>query len=360
MICTEGKYNMTEGENDMDGNVISMEPVMEPVKKGISGSTLKLVAIITMLIDHTAATILDNTLMSRGMRTLDYSDVQAIQQFYAANGLLIGIDQIMRLIGRLAFPIFCFLLVEGMVHTRNKWKYTLRLALFALISEVPFDLAFYAKPFYWGYQNVYFTLLIGLLVLISFDAMRERLQDKKWLPVLSIAGVIASGYWITYFIDKTIQIINNVMTGMGIENGIELNSTVFIILTAIFSVVSLIVYLVMGKTKSFQKANVRYADLAILVAGFLLAELLQTDYSGFGILTIAIMYALRKSHFKSMLGGCITLTVMSIGEFTAFFDLILIHFYNGTRGLKLKYVFYLFYPVHLFILYLICYFMKII
>jgi hypothetical protein len=96
------------------------------------------------------------------------------------------------------------------------------------------------------------------------------------------------------------------------------------------------------------------------MAGMYLADILMTDYSGFGVLTIAVIYGLRKSHFKAMLGGCVTLTLMSIGEFTCFIDLLLISHYNGKRGLNLKYIFYAFYPVHLFLLYLVCYFMKLV
>lgn len=344
----------------MDNYTMVMNPAPQPKVKGISGSTLKLIAIFTMLIDHTAATILDNTLMKNGMSTLDYSNTQAIQQFYQDNGLLISIDQIMRMIGRVAFPIFCFLLVEGMVHTRNKWKYAMRLAIFALVSEIPFDLAFYAKPFYWGYQNVYFTLLIGLLVLIGFDTVREVWRDAKWLPLLSVAGAVAGGYFGAYLTRQTIRLVNNFTYGMGGSSEIILSQTMFLCLIAVFSVILLIVYLLISKAKSNQNANILLSDLVFLVAGFMLAEFLMTDYSGFGVLTIAVMYGLRRSAFKSMLGGCITLTIMSVGEVTAFFDLVLGYLYNGKRGLNLKYVFYLFYPVHLFILYLICRFMKLI
>jgi len=343
----------------MDGNILPEGYTEQPKRKGISGSTLKLVAIITMLIDHTAATILDHILMTRGMNSLDATDVQAVQQFYIDNGLLMGIDTFMRLVGRIAFPIFCFLLVEGMVHTRNKMKYAIRLGLFALISEVPFDLAFANELFYWDYQSVYFTLLIGLLVMIGFSVVSDKLSEKKWLPAFALVGVIATGLLTTNMIQRVLQFFNSIILSLGSDQTLTMNTATYLILVSIFSVIALIVFLIMSKKITLQRTSVRFADLAILVAGFLLADFLKTDYSGFGILTIAIMYGLRRSHFNAMLGGCISLTVMSISEVPAFLDLILIRMYNGTRGMNMKYVFYLFYPVHLFILYLICYFMNI-
>ena len=75
--------------------------------------------------------------------------------------------------GRLAFPIYCFLLVEGFLHTHDLKKYALRMLGFALISEGPFDWAFFSGV-YWGHQNVYFTLLLGLLAMKLWIHPRRR------------------------------------------------------------------------------------------------------------------------------------------------------------------------------------------
>ena len=137
-------------------------------KKGISGSTLKMIAIVTMLIDHIGAAVLARLLMVNGLGELDQTNTDAIMQWLSANGALYGTYTVMRMIGRVAFPIFCFLLVEGFLHTHDVKKYAMRLGLFALLSEIPFDLAFSSKILEFNYQNVFFTLFIGLLTMIAY------------------------------------------------------------------------------------------------------------------------------------------------------------------------------------------------
>lgn len=342
----------------MDNSSLIKESVTKPVKMGISGSTLKLIAIVIMLIDHIGATIIEKMLFKRGMAVIDWNNAKEADKFIADNYVLSTIDGIMRTIGRLAFPIFCFLLIEGIIHTHNKWKYASRLAAFALISEIPFDLAFNNKPFDFTYQNVFFTLLIGLLVMIGFEMINDIVKDKKFLPVVSVVGAILTGRVTMPFIFNLIRKLKFVN-----KNGVALfnfNQTGSILLAVFIIIVSLLVYGIMIKKTSIQTANMRFTKLGVLITGMVLADFLMTDYSGFGVLTIAIMYALRKSRFKAMLAGCTTLTIMQFSEFSSFFNLFLINRYNGERGWKLKYLFYLFYPVHLFLLYLICYFMKIV
>lgn len=343
----------------MDGNLnTSKDALLKQEKRGISGSTLKLVAIITMLIDHTGAAIIELIIQNR-VKNIDLNNTQTMMNVYKDNALLYNLDYLMRSIGRVAFPIFCFLLVEGMIHTHNKLKYAIRLALFALISEIPFDLAFDGKVLEFRHQNVFFTLMIGLLVMIGFEAIRDILKDKKWLTVLAVVGAITAGYEISTLMKRYIQVINSIIYRNSFEQMTTQTNDAGIVMAVLFSVVLLLIFIVLVKKYSLQTASIKYAQLIVLVAGMELANLLKTDYSAFGVLTIAVMYGLRKKRFASMLGGCVTLTIMSFGEATAFFDLILIQFYNGKRGLNLKYLFYLFYPVHLFLLYLICVFMNI-
>lgn len=129
----------------------------------LDGTVLKLIACLSMFIDHLGAVCFSG---------------------------MMGF----RIIGRLAFPIYCFLLVEGAVHTRNMKKYILRMGIFALISEVPFDLAFYHRLVYTGHQNVFFTLGLGLLAIWFLEHPIEQLDipDVLYkLLVIIAAGLIA-------------------------------------------------------------------------------------------------------------------------------------------------------------------------
>lgn len=124
------------------------------MKYKMDGFSLKLIAIFTMLIDHIGAVFFPQVVW-------------------------------IRCIGRIAFPIFCFLLVEGYYHTSNLPKYMMRLGMFALLSEVPFDLLFYGKENMWYAQNIFFTLFIGLSCIYFMDKCHE-----KWSGNLNVCTIM--------------------------------------------------------------------------------------------------------------------------------------------------------------------------
>ena len=96
-----------------------------------------------------------------------------------------------RTFGDLAFPLFAFLLVEGFFHTSNRKKYALRLGIFALVSEVPFDLAFRSSILEFTYQNVMVTLFIGFLTIWAMEVLRRK--NPAWMAVAAGLGVL-TGY----------------------------------------------------------------------------------------------------------------------------------------------------------------------
>ena len=254
-------------------------PSSDTRKGGVSGSTLKIIAITTMLIDHVGAALLGRFLMARGYMDAALSgNLADLMQWFEENAALYLTYTAARMIGRIAFPIFCFLLIEGFQKTHDVKKYALRLGIFALISEIPFDLAFNARILEFSYQNVFFTLFLGLLAMIAYDRI-----------------------WKAQFF-----------------SGKAPNLAVKLFLSAV----------------------------ALLVCCGL-AEALKTDYAAIGVLCITVMYAFRKKKAAQIAAGC----VVFLWEVTAPLAFLPIGFYNGKRGLKMKYFFYLFYPLHLLLIY---------
>ena len=122
------------------------------MKRCLSGNALKWIALTSMLIDHFAAVFYIGSVVYAGKLIFPHSVYIAL-----------------RLVGRLAFPLYAFLLAEGFRHTRSVEKYLCRLFLFGLLSEIPFDLAFRRTWVSWDYQNVFFTLFLGLLAVWLFN-----------------------------------------------------------------------------------------------------------------------------------------------------------------------------------------------
>ena len=123
----------------------------------LSGAWLKLIAILSMLIDHVNKALIYPNLVSN-------------------DGILTTVSNIFDIIGRIAFPLFCFLLVEGFFKTRCRKKYLLNLLIFGVISEVPFDMFTTASFFNMNWNNVMFTLAFVLITIWIIDILKERMQ----------------------------------------------------------------------------------------------------------------------------------------------------------------------------------------
>lgn len=178
-----------------------------------------------------------------------------------------SIYPLLRNIGRVSFPIFAFLIVEGFIHTKNLKKYLIRLGVFALLSEIPFDLIFYNSFFYWKYQNVLFTFFIAVLML--------------------------------YFIKKY--------------------------------------------------TNSILARLIFIILACILSKLIYSDYSYIGILLIATFYL----YHDRILAKFICSGIILLDSPYALFSFIPLYFYNGEKGkYNFKYLIYIFYPLHLLLLFL--------
>lgn len=146
--------------------------------KWYNNGELKLAAAATMVIDHIGAVLIENTPLYQN----ESWTIAAV---------------ICRLIGRIAFPLFCFLLVEGFLHTSSIKKYIARMGLFALISEVSFDLALFGKLTLYG-QNVFFTLLIGLVMLLAIQTAGEKL-DNMTVKVILQGIIVVLSCAVTFF-----------------------------------------------------------------------------------------------------------------------------------------------------------------
>lgn len=129
------------------------------MKLGINSFQLKMIAIIAMIIDH-------------------------IGLFFFPEHILF------RIIGRISFPIFAFLIVEGFYHTRDIWKYMFRLGVFAVLSEIPFDLLTTGKVFDLRHQNVFFTLLIGVVLMYVYEKQYSTFSKVSTVFLIMLAGDI--------------------------------------------------------------------------------------------------------------------------------------------------------------------------
>lgn len=130
---------------------------MTKPNQGLSSFFLRNLAMVLMLIDHLAASFWPDLLF-------------------------------LRYIGRLAFPLFAFLIVEGYCHTKNFQKYLLRILATAIISDLPFQALVNDNWQYHPFQNVLWTFLIGLVALFAIDKLKETLPRIPWIGALIAIG----------------------------------------------------------------------------------------------------------------------------------------------------------------------------
>lgn len=149
--------------------------------KSISQEGLKLLACLSMLVDHIGATLV----------------IRLIQETPSADASLVLIYYLMRIMGRIAFPIYCFLLVEGAYHTRDPKKYGLRLFIGMLLSEIPFDLALsFRGPvcFDWTSNSVMVTLLLGFCMIEATKRVKGIWKILLLLPFYLLAEWLHTDY----------------------------------------------------------------------------------------------------------------------------------------------------------------------
>lgn len=231
----------------------------------MSSFVIKLIAIICMICDH-------------------------------SSDALIGHLSFLNVIGRIAFPLFCFQLVIGYRHTKNVKKYLFRLLIFAIISQIPFSLFTYLYAGVYTNLNIFFTLALGLLSIYLLDKL-----PNKWLAIFFdiVLILIAQFAKVDY-------------GGIGV-----------CIILCIF---------VFFKDKSI---TLDKKDFLYIFKNNVLFALV------FFILCLAIYFN------KFNIYGTVINIALILGTF---FPIIFMLLYNGKKGPGMKYFFYIFYPAHLIIL----------
>lgn len=286
----------------------------------MSALVLKLIAVVTMLIDHTAASCFYP--WGIGSIRLDFPQGWSLY--------LLG-----RAVGRIAFPIYCFLITEGVHYTRDWKKYGFRLGLLALVSEIPFDFGLHGMEFFsrgqerglqavlqtmnrtadWKHQNVFFTLFLGMLAVQFLKSSGMRLYRLRKENEDLFEG--KSGSCLAVFL-------------------------------------GLLRYLL-------------WAGLTF-VLGYLAKYKLHTDYGMGGVVMISVMgliwepwekwfwmiprWFIRVVFCGLGLWACCRILDSSL-EYYGMLALIPIGLYSGKKGYSnkpLQYGFYFFYPVHLTVL----------
>lgn len=155
------------------------KPFLPARMQVLSGSALKLLAVISMLCDHAAVHILRfySSCTNPFFRCLPNLSVYSLMHGF----------------GRIAFPIYAFLLVEGFIHTKCRNRYAVRLAAFAVISEIPWNLEHSGTVLMISSQNVFFTLLMGFIGLCLADNILNG--KSKLTSMIALAALLFCSFF---------------------------------------------------------------------------------------------------------------------------------------------------------------------
>lgn len=256
---------------------------------GFSSSALKIIAIVTMFIDHFAV-------------VFEAPLAEHFPFLIMPNGL-----NVLHAVGRLAFPLFAFMIAEGAKRTHNIYLYLVRLLAFAFIAEVPFDLALYGTPFSEvlterDHQNVFFTLFLGLLSIVCLQLLEKvKLTPLSFVP-LAVFAFAAE------------EILKTDYGAMGV--------------ICIF-----LFYL-------FLQAPQAAKNIGILLTCLLISIMLSVEPS-----VQTVQYVSGRIGHRYLLN---LTALFNSYEIYALLSAPLIVLYNGEKGRKInKFIFYAFYPVHL-------------
>jgi len=277
----------------------------------MSSFILKMIAVITMLMDH-------------------------------SGDALIGNFSWLNIIGRIAFPLFAFQLVIGYRHTHNLKKYMLRMLIFAAISQAPFSIL--NKKVDPTILNIFVTLFFGLAVLALYDMYIELhgnkyflfLKNKKRVPILSKAkevipkneskNIISKNKVLFFNIVKFIYIILIIILCQAINTDYGSWGILLILLIHIF-------YPYQTKIVDKQYSSIK-----------------QVKVSKYSVMSfLMIMFGMSLLKYVDLIGVIKTYNVIYLTIFT-FIPSILMLLYNGKKRKECKMFFYIFYPAHLIIL----------
>ncbi len=322
---------MNEQKEEYAGDVILTPEITYPCRVApapawgfLSGNVLKWISMLVMVIDHIGAALLERmlsySLEGGNLQALMMEKAPALYFSWMGNWeSLYAVDLVLRKIGRLSFPVFCFLLVEGFVHTRNPVKYGIRLFLFGILSEIPFDMAFFGNVAICGglvypkYQNVMFTLLLGLIALMGLELPETILKLKRQKAAIYAGSAGMRGEEARAFVLREVP----------------------------------------DMPPEFEK-KVRWIGRLLAVLCVIASYCFHTDYAGMGVLFILVLYLAGKNRILQAAAGAMVFLADPPIPYSSL-AVILFLCYSGKRGKSLlgkadKYFFYGFYAAHLLLL----------